>query len=80
MQQEIKGFGQDAKLGMAKQDSDKIMFEKKLLDGLGEEMVEEIKSPQSKTREKKAKLAKRLNKKKKWVVWGENLKKIFGCL
>ena len=76
MEQEVKGFGQDFKHGIAKQDADKLMFEKKLLEGLGEEMEEEIKNPKSKLPVKKQKIARKLNRKKKWAVWKENLRKI----
>ena len=79
-QQEVRGFGQDLKHGTAKQNADKIMFEKKLLEGLGNEMEEEIKNPQNKTAEKKAKLAKKLTRKKRWTIWKENLLKMFGKL
>ena len=77
VEQEIKGFGQDFKHGMAKQDADKVMFEKKLLSGLGSEMEEEVKAPQGKIAEKRVKTAKKLNRKKRWATWKENLSKIF---
>lgn len=77
MGQEIKGFAQDLKNGASKQDADKIIFEKKLLESLGEEMEEEVKNPKSKSPAKKQKIAKKLNRKKKWVVWKENLNKMF---
>ena len=75
--QEVKGFAQDIKHGTAKQDSDKMIFEKKLLEGLGEEMVEEIKNPKSKSPAKKQKIARKLNRKKRWAVLKENLLKMF---
>ena len=80
MGQEAKGFVQDLKNGAAKQDADKIMFEKKLLEGLGEEMEEEIKNPKSKLPVKKQKIARKLNRKKRWIVWKENLLKMFNSL
>ena len=80
MGQEVKGFVQDVKHGSAKQDADKLVFEKKLMEGLGEEMEEEIKNPKSKSPVKKQKIAKKLNRKKKWAVWKENLLKIFNRL
>lgn len=80
MGQEVKGFAQDLKNGTAKQDADKIMFEKKLLEGLGDEMEEEIKNPKSKLPVKKQKIARKLNRKKRWIVWKENLLKMFNSL
>lgn len=80
MGQEVKGFTQDLKHGAAKQDADKIMFEKKLLEGLGNEMEEEVKNPKSKLPAKKQKMAKKLNRKKRWTVWKENLLKMFNKL
>ena len=77
MGQEVKGFAQDLKNGTAKQDAVKIMFEKKLLEGLGEEMEEDIKNPKSKSPVKKQTIARKLNRKKRWAVWKENLLKIF---
>ena len=77
MGQEVKGFAQDLKNGASKQDADKIIFEKKLPEGLGKEMEEEITNPKGKLPEKKRKIAKKLNRKKKWVVWKENLIKMF---
>ena len=77
MGQEVKGFAQDLKNGASKQDADKIIFEKKLLEGLGEEMEEEVKNSKGKSLAKKQKIAKKLNRKKKWVVWKENLNKMF---
>ena len=41
-QQEIRGIKQDIGQGVAKQTTDKYMFEKKLLEGLGEQMMEEM--------------------------------------
>lgn len=80
MGQEVKGFTQDIKHNAAKQDADKIMFEKKLLEGLGGEMEEEIKNPKSKLPVKRQKLAKKLNRKKRLAVWKENFLKIFNKL
>jgi hypothetical protein len=40
-------------------------------------MEEEVKNPKSKSPAKKQKIAKKLNRKKKWVVWKENLNKMF---
>ena len=77
MEQEVKGFTQDLKHSTAKQNTDKVMFEKKLLEGLGSEMEEEIKNPKSKVAARKENLARKLNKKKRQTVWRENLRRIF---
>ena len=77
VQQEVKGIAQDAKQGTVKQDTDKILFEKKLLEGLGSEMEEEIKNPTSKATARRQNLARKLNRKKRRAIWRENLRKIF---
>ena len=77
MGQEVKGIAQDIKQGTIKQEADKVMFEKRLLDGLGEEMLEEIRNPDNKKTRRNKKIAKKLNKKKKWATLIENFKHIF---
>ena len=77
MNEEIKGFTQDYKNSNSKQTTDKILFERKILDGLGEEMVQEINNPDSKLLVKR-KIANNLNRKKRWAIWKENLLKILG--
>ena len=78
MNEEIKGFTQDYKNSNSKQTTDKILFERKILDGLGEEMVQEINNPDSKLLMKRKKIADNLNRKKRWAIWKENLLKILG--
>ena len=74
-QQEIKGFKQDIKHAAAKDTAEKHAYERKLLEGLGEEMEREIENPDEKKRQK---IAKKYAKKKKLSIWKENFKKIFG--
>lgn len=73
--QEISGLKQDIKLGEARNITEKTVFEQKLLDGLGEEMKNEIENPDIK---KNNKFAKKANRKKRRTVWKENLRRIFG--
>ena len=75
--QEIRGFSEDIAHGTAKLDSEKVLFEKKLLDGLGTEMEHDINNPGDVILKNK-KIAKQLNKKKRLAVWKENLLRIFG--
>lgn len=78
MGQEVKGIAQDIKQGAMKQEAEKAIFEKKLLDGMGEEMVNEIRNPNQKKAEKDKKIAKKYTRKKRLATWKENLRKIFG--
>ena len=75
-QNEIGGFKQDIKHGEAKQMAEKLAFEKKLLEGLGDEMIDEIEHPEKK--KEKDKFAKKYTKEKRRTTIKENLKKIFG--
>ena len=77
IEQEVKGIAQDAKYSIHKQDTDKMLFEKKLMEGLGSEMEEELKNPTSKAVARKQNLARKLSRKKRRAVWRENLRKIF---
>ena len=77
-QQEIKGIKQDIGQGVAKQTTDKYMFEKKLLEGLGEQMMEEMNTPGNELSAKNRKIARKLNRKKRWALLKENLRAIFG--
>ena len=61
MNEEIKGFTQDYKNSNSKQTTDKILFERKILDGLGEEMVQERNNPDSKLLALSQKIYKELN-------------------
>ena len=74
-QQEISGFRQDIKHGEAKQVAEKTEFERKLLNGLGDDMEDVIEHPE---RQKNDKFVKTATKKKRRTIWKENLKKIFG--
>ena len=74
-QQEVSGIRQDIMHGEAKQISEKTEFERKLLDGLGEEMKNELENPDTKRNKE---FAKKYAKKKKRRVWKENLMRIFG--
>lgn len=77
-EQEVKAFKQDVQHGVAKQTAEKIMFEKRLLDGLGEEMEEELKNPTSKVVARQQNLARKLNNKKRRAIRRENFRKILG--
>lgn len=74
-QQEISGFKQDIKHGDAKQIAEKIEFERKLLNGLGDDMKDAIEHPDND--KKSVKSARKYMKKKKRAIWKENFKKIF---
>ena len=74
-QQEISGFKQDIKHGNAKQIAEKTEFERKLLNGLGDDMEDAIEHPE---KQKHDKFVKTATKKKRRAIWKENLKKIFG--
>ena len=73
--QEVSGMRQDIKHGAAKQLVETATFEKKLLEGMGEEMEKELANPNEK---KNKEFAKKYTRKKKWRVWKENLIRIFG--
>lgn len=75
-QREVNGFKQDVKTGEAKQDADKTIFEKKLLEGLGSEIDDALEHPENMVRD--VKVAKKLLKKKRRLTWKENLKRILG--
>ena len=68
----------DARKGNAMQETGKMIFEKRLLDGLGEEMMEEINQPSSKAEARRKNLARKLNRKKRRSMWRENFARIFG--
>ena len=76
-QQEIKGFKQDIQNGSVKQSAEKFIFEKKLLEGLGEQMIEDLNNPNSESSAKNKKIARKFNRKKRWAIFKENLKAIF---
>ncbi len=75
-QREVNAFKQDAKTGEVKQDADKTIFEKKLLEGLGSEIDDALEHPEKMVRN--VKVAKKLLKKKRKLTWKENLKRILG--
>ena len=74
-EREIRGLKQDAESGNAKQDTEKYLFERKLLRGLGEEMEDTLEHPEK--MEKNLEFAKKYTKKKRLAVWKENLRRIF---
>ncbi len=74
-QQEVSGFKQDIKRGEVKQFAEKTVFEKRLLDGLGDEMEEALEHPERMQGD--IRMAKKYTRKKKWAIWKENLKRIF---
>lgn len=73
--QEMSGMKQDLKHGAAKQLVEATTFERKLLEGMGEEMEKELANPNEK---KNKDFARKYTRKKKWGVWKENLIRIFG--
>lgn len=76
VRKEVSGFRQDIRQGEAKQVAEKTEFEKKLLGGLGDEMENTLEHPE--TVKKQRKTARKFIKKKRFSVWGENFRKIFG--
>ena len=76
MQQELNGIRQDANHDAAKQEADKMAFEKKLLTGMGDEMKDLLEHPEK--FEKYVTYAKKAQRKKRRNKLRENLKKIFG--
>ena len=78
-QQEIKGIKQDAQHGLAKQEVDKMVFEKKLTELFDKEIKEMMEDPENfNKRVKFTGFAKKYEKKKRWNKLKENLRKIFG--
>ena len=75
-QEEVRGMRQDLQHASAKELADKTIFEKKLLEGMGEEIKETLEHPE-KTNENK-KFAKEYTKKKKRAIWKENIRKMLG--
>ena len=75
-EQEVKGFKQDVQNGVTKQTAEKIMFEKRLLDGLGNEMEDALEHPEK--MQKDVKFARKAKRKKRWTIWKENLGRILG--
>ena len=73
--QEVSGMKQDIKHGVAKQLVETATFEKKLLEGMGDEMEKELANPNEKRNKG---FAKKYTRKKKWMIWKENLIRIFG--
>ena len=75
-QQELNGIKQDAKYGVAKQEVEKMEFEKKLNERLGAEMKDLLEHPEK--FQKYVVYAKKAQKRKRRNKLKENLKKIFG--
>ena len=74
-QQEVSGFKQDIARGKAKQDTEKIAFEKKLLNGLGNDMENRLEHPE---KANDVNFAKKYTRKKKKSIWIENFKTMLG--
>lgn len=78
-QQEISGIRQDVQHGLAKQEVDKMEYEKKLRETYAQEIKEMIEDPEKFAKHVKYKeFAKKYQKKKKTNRWKENLKKLLG--
>ena len=75
-QQELSGIKQDAQHGMAMQEAEKMEYERKLREGLGQEMNDVLEYPEKAV--KYVKFAKKYEKKKKTKRWKQNLRKILG--
>lgn len=75
-EQEIRGIKQDLKHAAAKEIAEKTVFEKRLLEGLGDEIVDTLEHPEK--NDENQKFAKEYTKKKKRAIWKENIKKILG--
>ena len=75
-QREVLEFKNDLKNNSAKQNTEKYAYERKLLEGLGEEMEDALDNPE--IYKENAKVAKEYQRKKKWATIKENWKKIFG--
>lgn len=75
-QQELNGIKQDFKHGIARQEVEKMEFEKKLQQSMGEEMKDLLEHPEK--FEKYVVYAKKKQKKKRRSKLLENLKRMFG--
>ena len=75
-QQEISGIRQDAQHGLAMQETGKMEYERKLREGLGQEMNDVLEHPEKAV--KYVDFAKKYQKKKRNRKWKENLRKILG--
>lgn len=75
-QQEISGIKQDMQHGLAKQEVEKMEYEKKLRETMGQEMKDLLEHPEK--FEKYVVYAKKVQKKKKRGRLKENLKKLLG--
>lgn len=75
-QQELNGIKQDFKYGIARQEVEKMEFEKKLQQSMGEEMKDLLEHPEK--FEKYVVYAKKKQKKKRRSKLLENLKRMFG--
>ena len=76
VRKEVSGFRQDIRQGEAKQVAEKTEFEKKLLGGLGDDMENTLEHPETVKEQRKS--ARKFIKKKRFSVWSENFRKIFG--
>ena len=75
-QQELSGIKQDVQNGMAMQEAEKLEYERKLRESMGQEMKDMLEHPEK--FEKYVVYAKKAQKNKKARKWKENLKKILG--
>ena len=75
-EREARGLKQDAQMGQAKQSAEKFMFEKKLAEGMGAEIDDALEHPEKMV--KNVAFAKKYTKKKRWAVWKENFRRMFG--
>ena len=75
-QQELSGIKQDTQNGLAMQETGKMDYERKLREGLGQEMNDVLEHPEKAV--KYVTFAKKYEKKKKSKRWKENLRKILG--
>lgn len=75
-QQELSGIKQDSQNGLAMQETEKMEYERKLREGLGQEMNDVLEHPEKGV--KYVDFAKKYQKKKRNRKWKENLRKILG--
>jgi hypothetical protein len=73
---EVNALKRDVRNGDAKQATEKMMFEKRLLGGLGDEIEDAVEHPEK--MQKTVKFARKANRKKRWTIWKENLSRILG--
>ena len=79
-QQEVSGFKQDLKNAQAKQEVERMSFEKKLCETYAAEIKEMRENPEKFFEKIKFndKFAKKYTRKQRWQTFKENLRKFFG--